>query len=90
MKKNTLTINGGEVEMGYGGFIASGGGNGNANDNIVNVHGGTIDIEVAGGRSENGNAIGNTVNLYTLNDNINGTIPVKTDLTPHAQRLMTS
>ena len=105
VEKNTLTIKDGEVERGFGGFIEFGGGNGNANDNIVNVHGGTIDIEVAGGRSEsgyandnivnvyggtigntlmpatvaggfatNGNAIGNTVNLYTLNDNINGTI----------------
>ena len=74
VEKNTLTIKDGEVGMGFGGFIEFGGGNGNANDNIVNVHGGTIDIEVAGGRSENGNAIGNTVNLYTLNDNINGSI----------------
>ena len=73
-KNNTLTIKGGTIENGvaYGSYIV---GNGNAYDNIVNIYGGNlINAEVAGGCSEGGNAIGNTVNLYTLNDNINGSI----------------
>ncbi len=79
-KNNTLTINGGEVIAGaFGSFIEPTATSiGNAYDNIVNIHGGTIGILapaiVAGGFAPNGNAIGNTVNLYTLNNNINGTI----------------
>lgn len=68
---NTVNVSGGTIGDLTGGQTEKG----NTYNNVVNIHGGTIGNTLAGGiATGGGNATGNTVNLYTLNDNIIGNI----------------
>ncbi|MBE6095495.1 MAG: autotransporter outer membrane beta-barrel domain-containing protein [Schwartzia succinivorans] len=62
---NTITMNSGTFASITGGYD---GGAVGASGNVVNINGGTITGNVVGGKSENGNSIGNTVNIYRVTD----------------------
>lgn len=60
---NEVTINVGTTAEYVWGGCAYNAGTGTASDNKVNINGGTVNIAVYGGESQNGAASGNTVNI---------------------------